>query len=115
MLNEEHTPNWVWWYFSFDDNAGLTEMKKEQIKKSHKVGTADYRHYILGLRGKAEGVIFDNFDKNVHCISYKQSLELIKDKRNQKQKISHQLLSYTISDAVCFYLILFRPFFLCRL
>lgn len=86
MLNEEHTPNWVWWYFSFDDNAGLTEMKKEQIKKSHKVGTADYRHYILGLRGKAEGVIFDNFDKNIHCITYKQSLELIKDKRNQKQQ-----------------------------
>ena len=86
MLNEEHTPNWVWWYFSFDDNAGLSEKKKEQIKKSHKVGTADYRHYILGLRGKAEGVIFDNFDKDVHCISYKQSLELIKDKRNQKQK-----------------------------
>ena len=86
MLNEEHTDKWVWWYFSFDDNAGLSEKKKEQIKKSHKVGTSEYRHYILGLRGKAEGIIFDNFDEKVHCITYNQSLALIKDKSNKKQE-----------------------------
>lgn len=85
MLNEEHTDKWVWWYFSFDDNAGLSEEKKEQIKRSHKVGTSEYRHYILGLRGKAEGIIFDNFDEKIHCITYNQSLSLIKDKSNKKQ------------------------------
>ena len=83
MLNEPAMDNWVWWYFSFDDNAGLTEEKKEKIKSTHTPGSADYLHYILGLRGKAEGVIFDNFDRTKHIISEAVVLPFI-DKRNEE-------------------------------
>lgn len=68
MLDEPAQPGWVWWYFSFEHNAGLSAEKQQQIKNSHTPGTADYKHYILGLRGKAEGVIFDNFSIRTHTV-----------------------------------------------
>lgn len=84
-LTADPMPRWVWWYFTFDDNYGLTEEKKAKIKSTHLPGTADYRHYIMGLRGKAEGVIFDNFDEKKHCISFRDSLKLIKDNQNKNE------------------------------
>lgn len=81
MLDEPAMPNWVWWYFSFDHNAGLTEEKKAKIKRTHSEGTVDHLHYVLGMRGKAEGIIFDNFDKKKHCITYKDSLTLVKQRQ----------------------------------
>jgi PBSX family phage terminase large subunit len=85
-LDEPHTPGWVWWYFSFEHNKGLSKEKVEKIKNSHSPGTSDHRHYILGLRGKAEGIIFDNFDSRKHCITYKESLDLVKGKgKDQKE------------------------------
>ena len=85
MLDEPAMPNWVWWYFSFDHNAGLSEEKKAKIKRTHSEGTVDHLHYVLGMRGKAEGIIFDNFDVKKHCIKYKDSLELVK-KNNQQNE-----------------------------
>jgi hypothetical protein len=85
MLDEPEMPRWVWWYFSFDHNAGLTEEKKEKIKRTHSEGTIDHLHYVLGMRGKAEGIIFDNFDKKKHCITYKDSLALVKQKPPQDE------------------------------
>lgn len=85
MLDEPAMPNWVWWYFSFDHNAGLSEEKKEKIKRTHSEGTVDHLHYVLGMRGKAEGIIFDNFDVKKHCVKYKDSLELVK-KNNQQNE-----------------------------
>lgn len=84
-LNEPAMPGWIWWYFTFDDNAGLSEEKKEKIRNTHTPGTSDHRHYILGLRGKTEGVIFDNFDTKKHCITFKDSLKLVRDKTNKMQ------------------------------
>ena len=83
MLDEPAMPNWVWWYFSFDHNAGLSEEKKAKIKRTHSEGTVDHLHYVLGMRGKAEGIIFDNFDVKKHCVKYKDTLELVK--KNNKQ------------------------------
>lgn len=85
MLDEPAMPGWVWWYFSFDHNAGLSEEKKEKIKRTHSEGTVDHLHYVLGMRGKAEGIIFDNFDVKKHCVKYKDSLELVK-KNNQQNE-----------------------------
>lgn len=85
MLDEPAMPNWVWWYFSFDHNAGLSEEKKAKIKRTHSEGTVDHLHYVLGMRGKAEGIIFDNFDVKKHCVKYKDSLELVK-KNNQQNE-----------------------------
>lgn len=81
MLDKPKMDKWIWWYFTFYDNDGLTDEKREKIKGTHAPGTSDYRHYILGLRGRAEGIIFDNFDSSKHCISFMDALKFA-DKRN---------------------------------
>ena len=86
MLNEPEMEDWVWWYFSFDDNAGLTEEKKEKIKSVHTPGTADYMHYIQGMRGKAEGVIFDNFDRKKHIVNITRAIEILNNKGRNDEK-----------------------------
>lgn len=81
MLNEPAEEGWIWWYFDLSDNDGLSEEKKELIRKSYTPGSADYLYYILGIRGKAEGVIFDNFDRKKNIRSEKDALKLL-DKKN---------------------------------
>ena len=83
MLNEPEEEGWIWGYFGLDDNIGLPKEKKEMIIKSHTPGTADYMHYVEGRRGKAEGVIFDNFDRTKHILSEGQLLEKLKE-NNEK-------------------------------
>lgn len=83
MLNEPAEEGWVWWYFDLSDNDGLSEEKKEMIRKSHSVGTADYMYYVLGLRGKAEGIIFDNFDRKKHTRNEKEIIKFL-DKKNEE-------------------------------
>lgn len=85
MLDEPEMPNWVWWYFSFDHNAGLTEEKKNKIKRTHSEGTVEHMHYVLGMRGKAEGVIFDNFDRKRHCITSQAAGALVRGKSQQAE------------------------------
>lgn len=67
-LDEEPHDKWVWWYFTFDDNLGLSKEKKENIRSAHTPGSIEYKHYILGLRGKAEGIVFDNFSVKNNCM-----------------------------------------------
>ena len=83
-LSEPAMDGWVWWYFTFDDNAGLTEEKKQKIKSTHTPGSADYKHYILGLRGKAEGVIFDNFDVRKHVVTTQYVKSIVEGKADEK-------------------------------
>ena len=49
---------WTHWYFSFRDNAGLSAMKRAQIEGSAAPGTKLFRNKVLGLRGRAEGLVF---------------------------------------------------------
>ena len=86
MLNEPAEEGWVHWYFDLDDNDGLTDEKKEMIRKSHSVGTADYMYYVLGLRGKAEGVIFDNFDRKRH-VKKESDIKSFIEKKNDEHFI----------------------------
>ena len=60
-LKEEPKPDWVHWFFSFDDNAGLPEEKKKQIIQNTPKGTKIYKNKIEGLRGKATGLVFSIF------------------------------------------------------
>ena len=69
MLNEPAKPGWVWWYFSFDHNAGLSQEKRDQIVSNVPVGTKIYKNKILGLRGRTSGLVFNNFDRARHLIS----------------------------------------------
>jgi len=65
MLNEEPKPGWVHWFFSFDHNAGLTPEKRDQIIGNVPVGTKLYKNKILGLRGRATGLVFNLEPKNI--------------------------------------------------
>ena len=79
MLNEEPKNNWVWWYFSFKDNASLTEEKRNQIIANVPTGTKIYKNKILGLRGKATGLVFSNFDRKLHTTNVEQIKKLLEE------------------------------------
>ena len=81
MLNAEPKRGWVWWYFSFDHNAGLPQAKKEQIISMVPPGTKLYKNKILGLRGRATGLVFSNFDRSRHIVNRNQLLQAAFDKK----------------------------------
>lgn len=81
MLNAEPKGGWVWWYFSFDHNAGLPQAKKEQIISMVPPGTKLYKNKILGLRGRATGLVFSNFDRSRHIVNRNQLLQAAFDKK----------------------------------
>jgi PBSX family phage terminase large subunit len=86
MLNQTVKPGWVWWYFSFDHNAGLSKEKKQKIIDNVPVGTKLYKNKILGLRGRATGLVFSNFDRSRHVITKEEAKRFIKDQRRRDQK-----------------------------
>lgn len=68
-LKEEPKPGWVHWFFSFAHNLGLPEEKLKRIIQNTPKGTKIWKNKIEGLRGKATGLIFPNFDRKKHVIS----------------------------------------------
>lgn len=86
MLDQTAKPNWVWWYFSFEHNAGLTEEKKQKIIDNVPVGTKLHKNKILGLRGRATGLVFSNFDRSRHVITKEYAKQLIRKSRDKNQK-----------------------------
>ena len=75
MLSEPKKEGWVWWYFSFEHNEALTEEKKKQIVANVPIGTKIYKNKILGIRGKATGLVFNNFDEKKHVITKEKAKE----------------------------------------
>ncbi|MFR7936171.1 MAG: hypothetical protein ACLU4S_12385 [Clostridium perfringens] len=63
QLNSEEKPNWTYWFFTFYDNESLDEESIEKKKTSAPKGTNLYKNNILGLRGRATGLIFSNFER----------------------------------------------------
>lgn len=68
-LKEEPKPGWVHWFFSFSDNLGLSEEKLKQIFQNTPKGTKIWKNKIQGLRGKATGLVFPNFDRKKHVVT----------------------------------------------
>ena len=68
-LKEEPKPGWVHWFFSFVHNLGLEEEKLEKIIRNTPKGTKIWKNKIQGLRGKATGLIFPNFDRKKHTVT----------------------------------------------
>ena len=68
-LKEEPKPGWVHWFFSFTHNMGLSKEKREQIITNTPKGTKIWKNKIEGLRGKAAGLIFPNFDRKKNVVS----------------------------------------------
>lgn len=86
MLDQPIKPGWVWWYFSFNHNAGLPAEKKQKIIDNVPVGTKLYKNKILGLRGRATGLVFSNFDRRRHVITREEAKRFIRDHRRKDQK-----------------------------
>ena len=64
-LKKPENKSWVYWFFTFHDNLGLTAEDIERKKNSAPIGTKLYKNKILGLRGRATGLIFDLQPKNI--------------------------------------------------
>lgn len=68
-LNEKPVPKWRYWFFTFKDNLSLTEEDIQKKKDAAPPGTKLYKNKIEGLRGKATGLIFPNFDRKKHVVT----------------------------------------------
>ena len=68
-LKEEPKPGWAHWFFSFAHNLGLSREKLDKIMSNTPKGTKIWKNKIQGLRGKATGLIFPNFDRKKHVVT----------------------------------------------
>ena len=64
-LDQEPKQGWVHWFFSFAHNAGLAPEKVRQIISMVPPGTKLYKNKILGLRGRATGLVFNLTEANI--------------------------------------------------
>ena len=64
-LKEPECASWRYWFFTFLDNAGLTPEQIEKKKASAPVGTKMYKNKILGLRGRATGLVLPLRKENI--------------------------------------------------
>ena len=64
-LSREPKPGWVHWFFSFRHNAGLSPAKIQRILSMVPPGTKLYKNKVLGLRGRATGLVFHLTDANL--------------------------------------------------
>ena len=87
-LKEEPKPGWVHWFFSFKDNLGLTREKTQKIISNVPKGTKIWKNKIQGLRGKATGLIFPNFDRKKHVVSSARIKQQIKAGKIKFRKFS---------------------------
>lgn len=68
-LIEEPKPGWTHWFFNFEDNIALTPEKIAQIKQNVPQGTKLWKNKILGIRGRATGLVFSNFNRHRHVVT----------------------------------------------
>ena len=65
-LKEPVHEGWSHWFFTFNDNIGISDEKKRIAIGNVPEGTKLWKNKILGLRGRATGLVFSNFsDKNI--------------------------------------------------
>ncbi len=86
MLNEEPKPGWVHWFFSFADNLGASPEKVAQIKLNTPRGTKLWKNKILGLRGRATGLVFGIFDERRHVVTREYAKTLVRDEYSRGQE-----------------------------
>lgn len=86
-LKEEPVPNWRYWFFTFEDNLSLTPEAIEKKKAAAPKGTKLYKNKILGLRGRATGLVFSNFDRDKHVLTKEEIKRRMYDKAKDDEKI----------------------------
>lgn len=99
QLNSEEKTNWTYWFFSFYDNASLSEEDIEKKKLSAPKGTKLYKNKILGLRGRATGIIFSNFERKNHVVSKEYAKKFIRDRSNRQQTEWFEIFSAGLDTA----------------
>lgn len=83
QLDSPREKGWVHWYFTFYDNAAMTAEDIEKKIRAVPKGTKMYKNKILGLRGKATGLVFANFDERKHIKSKQWAKQFIRTKKDQ--------------------------------
>lgn len=84
-LKEEPVKGYIHWYFTFYDNAALTEQDIQDKIDAVPKGTKMYKNKIQGLRGKATGIVFCNFSHKRHVISKEDAKQFIRDRSKRGQ------------------------------
>lgn len=87
-LKEESKPGWVHWFFSFAHNWGLPKDKLDKIIANTPKGTKIWKNKIEGLRGKATGLIFPNFDPKKHVVTEAWVRQRMKDGKIRFKKFT---------------------------
>lgn len=87
-LREEPKPGWVHWFFSFAHNLGLPKEKLQQIMTNTPKGTKIWKNKIEGIRGKATGLIFPNFNRKKHVVSVEWVRQQVRDGNIKWKKFS---------------------------
>ncbi len=90
-LIEEPVPKWRYWFFTFRDNLSLSEADIEKKVRSAPPGTKLYKNKIQGLRGKATGLIFPNFDRKEHVVTAAWVKQQVRDGKIKFRKFSAAL------------------------
>ncbi len=85
-LSEEPVKGYVHWYFTFHDNAALTEQDIQEKIDAVPKGTKMYKNKIQGLRGKAAGLIFCNFSHKKHVVTKQWAKQFIRKNDSREQK-----------------------------
>lgn len=75
-LKGEPVPNWRYWFFTFRDNLSLSDEDIRRKMEAAPKGTKLYKNKILGLRGRATGLVFHLQNENI--VSVKWVKEYIK-------------------------------------
>lgn len=87
-LTETPVPKWRYWFFTFRDNLSLSEEDIQKKIMAAPPGTKLYKNKIQGLRGKATGLIFPNFDRKKHVVSEAWVRQQIKDGKLKFRKFT---------------------------
>lgn len=81
----EATKNWKYWFFSFEDNISMTYDQIIEKKLSYPKGTKIYKNKVQGLRGRATGLVYVNFDRRRHIRSKEWAKQFVKKSRQQEE------------------------------
>ena len=98
-LKEEPKPGWVHWFFSFTHNLGLPAEKLKQIIQNTPKGTKIWKNKIQGLRGKATGLVFGNFDRAHHVKTKAWAIQFAQTPGGAKKKEFYMYFSAAIDTS----------------
>lgn len=87
-LTETPVPKWRYWFFTFRDNLSLSDADIQKKIQSAPPGTKLYKNKIEGLRGRATGLIFPNFDRRKHVVTKAWVKQQVKDGKIKFKKFS---------------------------